>query len=139
PDPRHRRRHQARPLRPAHPPGRRGSRRRHAVHRAGRARRADGSRAGVPRARALSRDRARIALSAGPRVGLLRRSRGCFVSSGVATADSRTPVSGAGASHAVTVVLRLLNRYSFAFALLLTVALLTTTIIRDPDPWSSAF
>ena len=61
------------------------------------------------------------------------------MSSSVATADSRTPVSGAGASHAVTVVLRLLNKYSFAFALLLTVALLATTIIRDPDPWSSAF
>src|SRR5262249_50306736 len=31
------------------------------------------------------------------------------------------------------------NRYSFAFALLLTLALLATTIVKDPDPWSSSF
>jgi ribose transport system permease protein len=62
------------------------------------------------------------------------------VSSGVAMAESQAPSSAqARAGHAVTVGLRLLNRYSFAFALLLTLALLATTIIRDPDPWSSAF
>jgi ribose transport system permease protein len=58
--------------------------------------------------------------------------------SSVATADGRT-VYSAQANRFVTAGLRLLSKYSFAFALLLTVALLATTIVRDPDPWSSTF
>jgi len=57
----------------------------------------------------------------------------------VATESPARPASSARAGYAVTLGLRLLNRYSFAFALLLTVALLATTIVRDPDPWSNGF
>jgi len=60
--------------------------------------------------------------------------------SSVAAADGGPVLTApTRASQLVTVALRLLNRYSFAFALLLTVALLATTIVRDPDPWSSTF
>jgi ribose transport system permease protein len=62
------------------------------------------------------------------------------VSSGAVAAESQArSLSQARAGYAVTVGLRLLNRYSFAFALLLTVGLLATTIVRDPDPWSNGF
>lgn len=56
----------------------------------------------------------------------------------VAAAPRPSPAP-ARASRALVIGLRLLNKYSFAFALLLTVGLLATTIVRDPDPWSTLF
>jgi ribose transport system permease protein len=62
------------------------------------------------------------------------------VSSTAATAESAAPgFRETWLGHALILGLRLLNKYSFAFALLLTIALLATTIIRDPDPWSDEF
>src|SRR5262249_2638233 len=131
PDPRHRRRRQARPVRPPHPAGPGGPRRRDALHRGRRARRADGPRPRLPGARALPRDRPRVAVATGARLGVLRRGRGRRVTTTFADETHPQHVPAARAGTAVTLGLRLLNRYSFAFALLLTGALLATTIIRD--------
>jgi ribose transport system permease protein len=60
--------------------------------------------------------------------------------SSVAAADlSTVPPALSRGRYLVIMGLRLLNKYSFAFALLLTIALLATTIVRDPNPWSDTF
>ncbi len=107
-----------------------GPRGRHALDRARRARRADGPRARLPRARAVPRDRARSDSRA------TRWSSAFFgeqeAGDGMRrSCGDRDPVMAAPVQAGVVVrLLRLLNRYSFGFALLLTIALL----VANADP-----
>src|SRR6185437_10235979 len=141
PDPGHRHQRQARPVRAVHRPRQRGPGRGHAVHRAGRARRADGPGAGVPRARAVPRARPGrvVPRGAGRRV-LRRRRRRRSRQSGRCRRRERRRGQGEPGMTAVAVppraqeavpgrgLQRAARTYSFGFAALLTVALLITNI-----------